>query len=124
MKLKRVEYWANVYDINNEKYIDWGITKFTRGYVQFQNEKLICVTLDLIDEKNKIPHYKFEEIIKYVSELFGNPKFVKTSNENITLYEWSGTKITLDANYINPSGRITLKICSNNLSSDKTLDNL
>jgi len=124
MKLKRVEYWANVYDINNEKYLDWGITKFTRGYVQFQNEKFICVSLDLMDDKNKVPYYKFEGIIKYLSEVFGNPKLEKTSNENITLYEWSGNKLTIDLNYINPTGIVSLKICSNNLSSNKTLDNL
>lgn len=103
MNLKRVEYYSNVYDIQNEKYIDWGITKFTRGYVQFSNNKFISVTLDLMDDKG-IPFYKFETILKYFTELFGTPKIIKTSNPNITLHEWHGNKLTIDIHYFDPRG--------------------
>lgn len=125
MKLNRIQYYSNVYDIQNEKYIDWGITKFTRGYVQFSDNKFIGVTLDLIDDKG-VPLYKFEGIIKHLTDLFGKPKIVPTSNPNITLHEWVGTKLTIDVNYFNPSdtgGMITLKIFSNN-STTKGTDNM
>lgn len=125
MQLKRVSYYSNVYDIQNEKYIDWGITKFSRGYVQFTDNKFVGVTLDLMDAKG-VPYYKFENILKHLTDLFGPPKVIPTSNPNITLHEWEGNKLTIDINYFNPAnsgGMVTLKIFSNN-STGKGADNM
>ena len=124
MDLKRSKYWANVYDIGNEEYTDWGITKFTRGNVKFQNGKMICITLDLFEEKGKVPDYKFEGIKKYLSEIFGEPRIAKTSNDNNLWFDWVGPKIEINLIYFGMGGTVTVSICSTKLSSDNTLDNL
>jgi hypothetical protein len=124
MDLKRTKSWANVYNIGNEDCTDWGITKFTRGTVKFQNGKMICIMLDLIEDKGKVPDYKFEGIKKLLSGIFGEPRLAKTSDESNVWFDWVGTKIEINLIYFGMGGTVSLSICSTKLGSDNTLDNL
>lgn len=125
MFLKRIENLSDRYDIQNEKYIDWGIIKFTKGYVQFSNNKFWKITLELMDDKG-IPVSRFNEITKYLTELFGVPALIKTDNERVVVYEWKGNRMLLSVEYFN-SGRdfsmISVTISSNKIFPKGT-DNL